>query len=65
MFICDFPCTELYGVLSVRSKGKGMSENNYGFVCILSQRLMFGLKCFFIYIISVLYHLSVSDLRFF
>ena len=34
IFICDSSSVQIYGVLSVRSKGAGMSENKCSFVCI-------------------------------
>ena len=33
IFICDSSSVQIYGVLSVRSKGAGMSESKYSFVC--------------------------------
>ena len=63
IFICDSSSVQMHGVLHVRSKRAGMSENKCSLVCIWSQRSIFGLNCILRYIVSHPYHLSVSDLK--
>ena len=63
IFICDLWSIEIYGIFCVRSKGIWRSEKRCDLDSIWSSRLMFGLKCFIRYIISDIYHLSVSESR--
>ena len=60
VFIRDFSLIEIHEVLDVRIKAYGWLKKSYCFDYIWSSRSMFGLNCILRYIISHIYHLSVS-----
>ena len=60
---CNFSSVEIYGILCVRSKEISIAKKSHSFASIWSQNSMFGLKYILRYIISDIYHLSVSDLK--
>ena len=59
----DFSLIEIYGILGVRSKEIWMTKTSYSLVCIWSSSSIFGLNCILRYIISHIYHLSLSETR--
>ena len=63
VFIRDFSLIEIIEVLDVRIKGYGWLKKSYCFDYIWISRSMFGLNCILRYIISHMYHLSVSESR--
>ena len=60
---CDFSSIEICRTVGVRNKGLWMTEKWYSFVSSWSWRSIYGLNCIIRFIISHLYHLSVSEMK--